>query len=39
LCFIVHKTTSELKRMILTTLYFIGAENTDSVARQWHTNG
>jgi hypothetical protein len=32
-CFVVHKTTSELERAILTTLYFVGAENTDS----WHT--
>jgi hypothetical protein len=28
MCFIVHKTTSELEREILTTLYFAGAENT-----------
>jgi hypothetical protein len=25
-CFIVHKTTSELERMILTTLYLAGAK-------------
>jgi hypothetical protein len=29
-CFIVHKTTSELECVILTTLYFAGVENTDS---------
>jgi hypothetical protein len=29
MCFIVRKTTSELERMILTTLYLIGAKNTD----------
>jgi hypothetical protein len=28
--FVVRKTTSELEHMILTTLYFAGAENTDS---------
>jgi hypothetical protein len=28
-CFIVHKTTSELECLILTTLYFAGAENTN----------
>jgi hypothetical protein len=28
-CFIVHKTTLELERGILTTLYFAGAENTN----------
>jgi hypothetical protein len=27
--FIVLKTISELERVIWTTLYFIGAENTD----------
>jgi hypothetical protein len=27
--FMVHKTTSELEHTILTTLYFIGAENTN----------
>jgi hypothetical protein len=32
-CFIVHKTTSELECTILTTLYLAGAKNTDS----WHT--
>jgi hypothetical protein len=30
-CFVVHKTTSELERPILTALYFAGAENTDNV--------
>jgi hypothetical protein len=30
MCFIVHKTTSELEHTILTTLYFAGVENTDS---------
>jgi hypothetical protein len=30
MCFIVHKTTLELERVILTTLYFVSAENTDS---------
>jgi hypothetical protein len=29
-CFIVHKTTSELEHAILTTLYFTSAKNTDS---------
>jgi hypothetical protein len=29
-CFIVHKTTSEQERAILTTLYLVGVENTDS---------
>jgi hypothetical protein len=28
-CFIVCKTTSELERAILTTLYLAGAKNTD----------
>jgi hypothetical protein len=28
-CFVVHNTTSELERMILTTLYLVGAKNTD----------
>jgi hypothetical protein len=32
LCSIVRKTISILEHMILTTLYFAGAENTDS----WH---
>jgi hypothetical protein len=27
--FILRKTTLELERMIFTTLYFAGAENTD----------
>jgi hypothetical protein len=27
-CFVVHKTTSKLECTILTTLYFVGAENT-----------
>jgi hypothetical protein len=30
--FDVRKTTSELEHVILTTVYFVGAENTDS----WH---
>jgi hypothetical protein len=30
LCFIVHKTTSKLEYVILTTLYFTGVENTKS---------
>jgi hypothetical protein len=30
MCFIVHKTTSKLECVILTTLYLVGAENTDS---------
>jgi hypothetical protein len=29
-CFVVHKTTSELERTILTTLYLVGAKNTDT---------
>jgi hypothetical protein len=29
-CFVLHKTTLELEHTILTTLYFAGAENTDS---------
>jgi hypothetical protein len=29
MCFIVHKTTSELEHVILTTLYLTGAKNTD----------
>jgi hypothetical protein len=33
MCFIVRKATSKLKRVILTTLYLVGAKNTDS----WHT--
>jgi hypothetical protein len=32
MCFIVHKTTSELERTILATLYLAGGKNTDS----WH---
>jgi hypothetical protein len=32
-CFIIHKTTLELERAILTTLYLASAKNTDS----WHT--
>jgi hypothetical protein len=32
MCFVVNKTTLELERMILTTLYLVGAKNTDS----WH---
>jgi hypothetical protein len=30
MCFGVRKTTSELERAILTTLYVVGAKNTDS---------
>jgi hypothetical protein len=33
-CFIVHKTTSELERAILTTLNFVGAENTGKKHKQ-----
>jgi hypothetical protein len=29
MCFVVHKTTSELECVILTTLYLVGAKNTD----------
>jgi hypothetical protein len=29
MCYIVHKTTSELEHAILTTMLFAGAENTD----------
>jgi hypothetical protein len=29
-CFVVRKTTLEIKRAILTTLYLIGIKNTDS---------
>jgi hypothetical protein len=29
-CFNVHKTTAELERMILTTIYLVGAKNTES---------
>jgi hypothetical protein len=29
-CFIIHKTTLELERATLTTLYLVGAKNTDS---------
>jgi hypothetical protein len=29
-CFVVHKTTSELECAILTTLYLASAKNTDS---------
>jgi hypothetical protein len=32
MCFIVRKTTSELERVILTTLYLASAKNTNS----WH---
>jgi hypothetical protein len=32
MCFIVHKTTLELERVILTTLYFASVENIDSNA-------
>jgi hypothetical protein len=31
-CIVVHKTTTELERAILTTLYLAGAKNTNS----WH---
>jgi hypothetical protein len=34
MCFIVHKTTSELKYVILTTLYLAGVENTKSMSNQ-----
>jgi hypothetical protein len=30
-CFIVHKTISELEHAILTTLYFAGVENIDRI--------
>jgi hypothetical protein len=29
MCFIIHKITLELEHVILTILYFAGAENTD----------
>jgi hypothetical protein len=29
MCFIIHKTTSELEHAIFTTLYFASSENTD----------
>jgi hypothetical protein len=29
MCFVVRKTTSELERVIMTTLYLTDAENTD----------
>jgi hypothetical protein len=32
MCFVVRKTTLELKRAILTTLYLVGAKNTDNWA-------
>jgi hypothetical protein len=32
MCFVVHKTTSELECVILITLYLACAKNTDS----WH---
>jgi hypothetical protein len=32
MCFIIHKTTSELERVILTILYLAGAKNTNC----WH---
>jgi hypothetical protein len=31
-CFVIHKTTSELEHTILTTMYFAVTKNTDS----WH---
>jgi hypothetical protein len=30
-CFIVHKTTSELEHAILTTLYLAGTKNTNKL--------
>jgi hypothetical protein len=30
MCFVVCKATSELEHVILTTLYLVGVENTDS---------
>jgi hypothetical protein len=30
-CYIIRKTTSGLERVILTTLYFVSAENSDSL--------
>jgi hypothetical protein len=29
MCFVIHKTTSKLQRVILTTMYLVGAKNTD----------
>jgi hypothetical protein len=29
-CFVVQKTTSDLEHAILTTLYLVGAKNTDN---------
>jgi hypothetical protein len=31
MCFVVSKTTSELERAILTTLYLAGAKNTNNI--------
>jgi hypothetical protein len=31
MCFVVHKTTSELERVILTTLHLVGAKNTNMI--------
>jgi hypothetical protein len=33
MCFIVCKANSRLERAILTTLYFIGAENFDTIVK------
>jgi hypothetical protein len=30
MCYVAHKSTSELEHAILTTLLFAGIENTDS---------
>jgi hypothetical protein len=30
MCFAVHKTTSELEHVILTTLYLVGVKNIDN---------
>jgi hypothetical protein len=38
MCFVVHKTTLELERAILTSLYLAGAKNTYSgkrMGRRW----
>jgi hypothetical protein len=31
MCFVVHKTTSELECTILTTLHLVGAKNTNMI--------
>jgi hypothetical protein len=31
MCFVVYKTTSELERVILTTLHLVGAKNTNMI--------